>query len=76
MLSGKSTSQTEAKIGCTTVAGTEKVNEYLKAANQSKNFQFIWDQPLEGPDECLYALKTKDGKGAPMFGADIENVKI
>ena len=75
MLPSNSASQTDAKIGCTTVAGTEKVNEYLKVANQSKNFQFIWDLPFEGSDVCLYALKTNDGKGALISGSDIESVK-
>lgn len=67
--------QSDAKIGCTTVAEVEKVTNYLKTLKQVEKCKFVWDEHFEDSNVCLYALKTDGKKGALIVGKDIESVQ-
>ena len=65
---------TNAKIGCVTAREAGVINDYLGNLGMLKGCKFVWDQPFEEPDVCLYALKTDGEKGALIVGSDIESV--
>jgi len=65
-----------AKIGCTSVSGVKKVNDYLITSGLSQKYKFAWSQNADSSDVCLYALKTNSDKTALITGTDIESVKF
>lgn len=70
------TDYSSAKIGCTTVVEVEKVNRYLNTLALNQQCKFVWSQPSEQSEVCLYALRLEGSKGAILTGADIENIKF
>ena len=76
LLNGKVPGDTNPQIGCTTSAGTSKVDKYVNAAGLDQVCKFVWNNTFEDSEVCLYALKLVDGKGVILNGADIESFKI
>jgi preprotein translocase subunit SecD len=76
LLNANNADHSTAEIGCTTVAGVEKVNEYLNSLALNQKCKFVWSQPSEDSEVCLYALRLNNAKGALLTGLDIENIKF
>ena len=74
LFESKSNRSSDARLGCTSEAGMTRVNSYLGKYGPVQNCKFVWDQQ-EKAECCLYALKTKGGKGAVVVGSEIESVK-
>lgn len=76
LLKANETDHPSAKIGCITVAEVEKVNRYLNTLALNQPCKFVWSQPSEKSEVCLYALRLEGSKGAILTGSDIENIKF
>jgi preprotein translocase subunit SecD len=68
--------KTNTKIGYTSIANRDKVNEYLKTIGLKDKCRFAWDQTPENGEICLYALQIESPKGALFTGSDIEIAKF
>ena len=75
LLNAKNSKNSSAEIGYTTVAGVEKVNEYIHTLELNNQCKFVWSQPSENSEVCLYALRLENGNGAILTGSDIESFK-
>lgn len=75
LLNVKNSAPSSAEIGFTTIAGVEKVNNYLKTLGFNQQCKFVWSQPSKDAEVCLYALRLENGKGALLTGSDIESAK-
>lgn len=75
LLNAKNSKNSSAEIGYTTVAGVEKVNEYLHTLALNQQCKFVWSQPSENSEVCLYALRLENGNAAILSGSDIESFK-
>jgi len=75
LLNAKNSTPLSAEIGYTTMAGIDKVNDYLRSLPLNQQCKFVWSQPAEDQEVCLYALRLDSPKGAILTGADIDNFK-
>jgi len=75
LLNAKNSTHLSAEIGYTTVAGVNKVNDYLRSLALNQQCKFAWSQSDEDHEVCLYALRLESTKGAILTGADIDNFK-
>ena len=75
LFNAKDNDRSSAKIGCTAVGEVEKVNSYLNTLALNQQCKFVWGQPSENSEICLYALRLDNGKGALLTGSDIESIK-
>ena len=75
LLNVKNSNNSSAEIGYATLAGVEKVNEYLRSLALNQSCKFVWSQPADDGEVCLYALRLDSTKGAILTGADIDNFK-
>ncbi|MFA6582039.1 MAG: hypothetical protein WCS79_09570, partial [Paludibacter sp.] len=61
------------EIGCCSISESFRVNEYLQSLEQNPTCKFVWSQPSNDSDICLYALRSENG---PLLtGVDIESMK-
>jgi len=74
LLNSSNTNDIGAKIGCCSVSEITKVNNYLQYLEQNPVCKFVWSQPSESSEVCLYALRL-EAKGALLSGTDIESMK-
>jgi len=63
-----------AAIGCTSVTGVEKVNDYLSSTGINPYCKFVWSRSAENSDVCLYALRLSNEGGALLTGTDVESI--
>lgn len=75
LLKSKETNHSDVRIGCCTITESVKVNNCLKSLGQNRKCKFVWSQPSDSSDICLYALRLKKSKGALLNGTDIESMK-
>jgi len=75
LLNANGTDRSMAVIGCTTVAETGKVNDYLKTVQLNQKCKFTWSQPSKTGNVCLYALRLEGVKGALLTGSDVGSAK-
>jgi preprotein translocase subunit SecD len=65
----------DAEVGCTSVTGVEKINDYLNSLGQDQKCKFAWSQGFDGSRVCLYALRTEIENGALLSGTDVESMR-
>ena len=61
------------EIGCCSISESSRVNEYLQSLEQNPTCKFVWSQPSNDSEVCLYALSTE--KAPLLTGVDIESMK-
>ena len=75
LLNANGPDRSMAVIGCSTVAETGKVNDYLKTIQLNQKCKFAWGQPSGDGNVCLYALRLEGAKGALLTGSDVGSAK-
>ena len=66
----------DTKIGCTTIAEVDRVNDYLNSLGLGRQCKFAWSQGTDDAKVCLFALRSDNEKGALLKGTDIENMRF
>lgn len=75
LFNSKAPSASTSQIGCITDSEVSKVDKYLYSLGLDQKCRFVWSNPFDETNICLYALKLEKGKNPIAVGNDIDNYK-
>jgi SecD/SecF fusion protein len=73
LLHAENASKTVTWVGYSSIADSNKIDDYLKNVKQNGKVKFAWGLPENDNGVCLYALQLEGRKGASFTRADIES---
>ncbi len=63
------------KIGCTQILKTVVVDDYLANMGLNDRCKFVWDEPQDRSETCLYALRVNGNEDGFLTWNDVESIR-